>query len=247
MRAEHQVHTGACPLHLPGLAVAAFEAFVVARGGLPLHPHIQQVAEEVIAQGARLVGEHAVLAAAMVGAQHPQAADQHGQFRRGQGQQLGFIQQQFLGLDAVTRLGEIAETVSQWLEHSERLDIGLFLGGVDTARAELHVASVAGIFGGLFHSGGTGQHNQVGQRDVLATVVEFTLDLLQCRQHFARALVGWPVLLRRQAQARTVGATALVGTTERRGGRPGGGYQLTDAQSRRQYLALERGNVLLTG
>ncbi|MNI95925.1 hypothetical protein D3C73_1542820 [compost metagenome] len=65
---------------------------------------------------------------------------------------------------------------------------------------------------------------------MLAAVVELTLDLLQCRQHFARALIGWPVLLRRQAQACTIGAAALVGTTERRGGCPGGGYQLTDTQ-----------------
>jgi hypothetical protein len=34
----------------------------------------------------------------MVGAEHAQAADQHGHFGRGEGQQLGLVQQQFSAL-----------------------------------------------------------------------------------------------------------------------------------------------------
>ncbi len=57
--------------------------------------------EEVVAQRAHAVGEHAVWRAAVVGAQHAQAADQHGHFCRGQAHQLGTVEQQLLGADHV--------------------------------------------------------------------------------------------------------------------------------------------------
>src|SRR5262245_52688013 len=45
---QHQIHTRSGPLDLAGLAVAALE--YIARERLPLQPHIEQVAEEVIGQ-----------------------------------------------------------------------------------------------------------------------------------------------------------------------------------------------------
>jgi hypothetical protein len=60
--------------------------------------HVGQVDEEVVGQRADAVGEHAVLGAAVVGAQHAHAADQHRHFVGGQAHQLGAVEQQFLGL-----------------------------------------------------------------------------------------------------------------------------------------------------
>ena len=57
-------------------------------------------------------------------------------------------------------------------------------------------------------------------------------------------LVDRPVLLRRQADARAVGAAALVGAAEGRGRGPGGRHELRHRQARRQHLLLERRDVL---
>ncbi|MNZ85616.1 hypothetical protein D3C78_1044140 [compost metagenome] len=58
-----------------------------------------------------------------------------------------------------------------------------------------------------------------------------------------RRLVGFPVFLRCQAQAATVGAAAFVRTAETCGSGPGGGYQLRHRQARSQNLGLECGDV----
>ena len=60
-----------------------------------------------------------------------------------------------------------------------------------------------------------------------------------------RRLVDFPILLRRQANARPVRPTALVGAAERRRRRPGRRDQLGDRQSGCEDLGLQSGNVLL--
>ena len=79
----------------------------------------------------------------------------------------------------------------------------------------------------LLDRGATGQHDQVGERDALAPLAEalnarwMASSFSGTRQRPCRLRVHGPVLLRREAQARTVGAAALVGTAERRGRGPG--------------------------
>ena len=77
--------------------------------------------------------------------------------------------------------------------------------------------------------------------------VELLLDRFELRQHLGQfsRLVDFPVLLRRQADARAVGAAALVAAAEGRGRRPGGRHQLRDRQAGREDLGLQRGDVLL--
>ena len=82
VRAEDQIDTRAGPFQLFGLSVAALIG-VVRAGGLPLCPHVEQIDEEVISQGLRLLGEDAVLGLPRIRAKHSQAADKHRQLRSG--------------------------------------------------------------------------------------------------------------------------------------------------------------------
>ena len=57
--AEDEVDGGRIPLHLAGLAVAAFEEVLADLGLLPDHGLVEEVDEEVVGQGTRLLGQHA--------------------------------------------------------------------------------------------------------------------------------------------------------------------------------------------
>ena len=134
------------------------------------------------------------------------------------------LQQQLLQRRLLARPHVVAEPVGPRFEHRERLHVGVLLRRVGAARREVHVDLEAGVLGGLLDRRGAGQHDQVGQRDLLAAGrgVEVLLDLLEHRQHLGQlgGLVGLPVLLRLKAQPRTVGAAALVGAAEARRRRP---------------------------
>ena len=155
-----------------------------------------------------------------------------------------------LGGHVVSLSQVVAEPVRVRLEHGERFHVGLLLRRIRASRREGHLHVVAGVLGRLLDGGTAAQHDQVGQRDLLLPaglrVVELLLDPLQRLQHLRQLgrIVDRPILLRREADARAVGAAALVGAAERRRRRPGGRDQLGDGQSRREDLALERGDVL---
>src|SRR6185437_2308433 len=74
---------------------------------------------------------------------------------------------------------------------------------------------------------------------------EVPLDLLQCGKDLGEPgrLVDFPILLWRQADARAVCATALVGATEGRGRGPGGRNQLGYREPGSCDLRLELGDV----
>jgi hypothetical protein len=75
-----------------------------------------------------------VLRAAVIGAEHAQAADQHGHLRSAQLQQLGAVDQQLLGRHAEADLQIVAEAVGLGLERLEAVGVGLLLAGVAAAR-----------------------------------------------------------------------------------------------------------------
>jgi hypothetical protein len=80
-----------------------------------------------------------------------------------------------------------------------------------------------------------GQNDEVGERDLLAAgdrAVELGLDVLQDLQRFLQllGLVDFPLLLRREANARAVRTAALVGAAERGRRRPGRRHELRDRQ-----------------
>ncbi len=122
---KDQVHAGAGPFLLAGLAVAAFEQVFVFRNWLPGGAHIEQVDEEVIGQRTRTVGEDTVFGPAEVGTQDAHAAHQNRHLRRGQRQQLRLVDQQFLGGDRVFGLLVVAEAFCSRFEHREGCSIGL--------------------------------------------------------------------------------------------------------------------------
>ena len=70
------------------------------------------------------------------------------------------------------------------------------------------------------------------------------LQLLKDLRQFGR-LVHFPILLRRQANARPVGPAALVAAAEGCGRRPGRRDQLRDGKSRCEDLGLQSRNILL--
>ena len=80
----------------------------------------------------------------------------------------------------------------------------------------------------------------------VAAPVERALDPLQGPEHLRQSgrLVDFPVLLRREADAGTVGTAALVGAAERGRRRPGSRDQFRDRQAGSQDLLLEGGDVL---
>ena len=81
---------------------------------LPRRAHVEQVDEEVVGELARPVGEDAVLRAAVVGAEHAQAADQHGHLRRAEAEQLGAVDQQLLGRHAEADLRDSCGSRRPW-------------------------------------------------------------------------------------------------------------------------------------
>ena len=92
------------------------------------------------------------------------------------------------------------------------------------------------------------QHDQVRQRHLLAALlrpVEGPLHAFQRRQHLGQfgRLVDLPALLRRQADARPIGAAALVGVAEGRCRGPGGGDQLRYRKPRAEDRGFQRDNV----
>ena len=88
VRPEDEVDSGAGPSELAGGAVAAL-VDVLGERGTPLGAHVEQVHEEVVGQRPRPVGEDAVPGLPGVGAEDPQAADEHRHLRGGQAQQAG--------------------------------------------------------------------------------------------------------------------------------------------------------------
>ena len=109
---------------------------------------------------------------------------------------------------------------------------------------------MSGVLRSSFHGGAPAQHNQVCERNLFAArlrTIELVLDLLQRLQDFGQLcrIVDFPILLRCQTNASSVGATSLVATAERGGRRPCRRNQLRDREPRSEDLFLKCGDVLL--
>ena len=112
------------------------------------------------------------------------------------------------------------------------------------------VTSCAGVLGRLLDAGAPASTIRSASDTFLppAGRVELVLDALRAPRAPSRScgrLVDLPVLLRRQADARAVGAAALVGAAEGGGRGPGRRDQLRHRQAGGQDLRLERGDVLV--
>ena len=250
IRTEDQIDAGAAPPAFTRCAIGPFKHLFGVRQRLPVRAHVEQVDEEVVAERSRPLGEDPMLGLSEVCVQRAHAAHQHRHLGRGERQQLRAVEQQFLGRDGVRALLVVAEAVRDRFEHGKGFHVGLCLRGVRAARCEGNIHGVAGIPGGYFNAGATRQHDQVGHRDFLAAglrAIERALDAFELAKHLGQLirLVDLPVLLRREANARAVGAATLVGAAERGRRGPGGRDQFRDGQPGRQDRALESGGVLV--
>ena len=180
----------------------------------------------------------------VVGIQGAHAAYQNGHLRRSQGEQLRLIDQQLLGRYGVSLLLIVAEAVGDRLEHREGLYIGLLLCGIHTARRKGHTYLDTCLFSRLFDSRATGQYDQIGQRHRLG---EGILNRFQFREHLGQLirLIGFPMVLGRQADTATVGAAPHVGATEGGGRGPSRRDHLRDGETGVEDLLLERSYILL--
>src|SRR3546814_4685518 len=82
----------------------------------------------------------------------------------------------------------------------------------------------------LLDADAAAEHDQIGDADLAAEIGLVALIDLE-RLGKLGGLVDFPVLLRRETDARAVGAAALVGAAEGRGRGPGGLDQLADAEA----------------
>ena len=108
----------------------------------------------------------------------------------------------------------VAEAVGTRLKRREGIDVRLFLRGVRAAWREGNLHVDAGSLGGFFDRRAAAEDDQVGKRNLLAfaRLVEIGLDRLELLQHFRQLgrIVHVPILLRAQANTRTIGAATLV-------------------------------------
>ncbi len=178
----------------------------------------------------------------MVGAHHPQTADQDRHLGRRQAQQLRPVDQQLLGRDVETDLQIIAEPVGAGLQHLEAVHVGLLLRGVGAARREGDSHVVTAGPGRLLDADHAAQDNQVGHGDVQAARrLDVLIDLEDPGQ--LRGFVDVPVLLRGQTQASAVGAAAIIRAAIGDGRGPGCRDQISDRQTRGLDAVLQRADV----
>ena len=185
------------------------------------------------------IGEDAVRRAAVVGAEHAQAADEHRHLRRGQRQQVRPVEQQRLGRQLVARprgscgsrrpSARARRTTRRRSAPATRR-----CGPARTAPSTSWPASFAAC--------STAAQPPSTIRSASETCLPPAEPLNSCwisssalehRRELGR-LVDGPVLLRREPDARAVGAAALVGAAEGRRRRPRRGDQLRDRTAPRR-------------
>mmetsp|Transcript_34032 Transcript_34032/g.80905 ORF Transcript_34032/g.80905 Transcript_34032/m.80905 type:complete len:295 (+) Transcript_34032:703-1587(+) len=149
-----------------------------------------------------------------------------------------------LGCAEVLRAGPevVAEAVRHWLEHAKGRHVRLLEGRVRPPGREGHGGPlVACRLGRLLDRRAPAEHDEVRHRDLVAALaVEGGLDLAVHAEHRGqlRRAVHLPVLLWCEADARPVGAAAMVSAAVGGGGRPSDAHELGHI-TRLQDLALE--------
>ena len=71
----------------------------------PFNAHIEEVGEEVVSEGAGVLGEDAEAGETNVGVEHPHATDENGHLRGAEGEELGAVHEGF-GSGAVEGFAE---------------------------------------------------------------------------------------------------------------------------------------------
>jgi len=181
--------------------------------------------------------------------QDAHAADQHGHLRDRQGQKVRPVDEHLRWRQAIVHTEVVAEPIRGWFEHGEGVHTGLLLRGVRPARREWNLDVIAGLLCGLLDGSSAAEHDQVGERNLLAALlraIEVFLDGREALQHLCqlRRIVHLPIFLRGEANTCPIGAAAHVSAAEAGGRGPGGPHQLRHREPRVEHLRLELGDIL---
>src|SRR5581483_6287901 len=98
-------------------------------------------------------------------------------------QQLRSIDEQLFSRHRVAILGVVAEAVDDRLEHGERLDVGLLLRRISTARREWNAHVMPGRYRRLLDPDVTREHDEIGERDLFAALLRLIELLLNALEH----------------------------------------------------------------
>ena len=159
--------------------------FIKARVAARLRPfglHIQQIDEKVVAELSGIGGKYAVGRLARICVQRTQTTDQHRHFRHRQREHVSLVDQRVGRSEIGTRSIIVAEAIGLGFKIGEGCRIGLCLRGVDPSGRERQADLVAGLVRRLLDCGIAAEYDQVGERDLLATLgalVEILLDRFQ--------------------------------------------------------------------
>ncbi len=147
----------------------------------------------------------------MIGTENPHSADQQGHLGCGQSRELGAIEHHLFRGNDIALLDPIAIAFMQRFEHIEDLDIGHLVGRIAKAWYKRDSDIPTSDLGCLFDADVTGQYDDVGQAGT-----GIGRNCLEHTQYPGKTLrfVAFPVLLRGQAIAYTIGATTLARTKE---------------------------------
>src|SRR5690606_29653168 len=126
------------------------------------------------------IRQHTMLAAAVVGAEHPHTTYQNRHFRSGESHQLGTIQHELLSGNPVILFQPVTIAIVNWLQHLKGVYIGHLSGSITTPRCERHSNVNTGVTSRFFHCGRTTKDNQISDADLFA---ESGLELLQHAEH----------------------------------------------------------------
>ena len=92
-------------------------------------------------------------------------------FGRRQRHELRLVDEHHFRRNADVLFEVVAESVGSRFEHGECLDVGLLLRCVGASGRERHGDVEAGVLRGLLDAGASGEHDQIGQRDLLAVLI----------------------------------------------------------------------------
>ena len=177
------------------------------------------------------------------------ATDQDRHLGNGQGQQARPIHQQLSRGFLASLPNVVAESVCGRLQYGKGMHICLLLRRIRAAWREWDLHILAGLLCGFLDGCAAAQNNQVSKRDLLPTglrAIEILLDRFQRLKDLSQfgRLVNLPILLRREANARTVSSATLVAAAERSSRRPGRRDQLGDGESGCKDPDLQGRNIL---
>ena len=170
VRAEDEIDAGAGPL-APRRSCGRGPRTVAASSDVGFHsvPMSSRLTKKSLVSVPGRVGEHAVLRAAGVRAEHAQAADQHRHLRRGQREQLRPVDEQLLGRHARSRPSGSCGSRRRSARAPRRTATSV-CSCVASVRPGVNGTSTSwpAFFAACSTAAAAAEHDQVGERDLLA-------------------------------------------------------------------------------